>query len=200
MRAAALSLIGLLALPAHAEEQLLFGQATIADRTQAAIPSQNLTGFGTVLDWTGFYVGAQVGNFGLEVDGGAAAEGNGTTFGVHAGYQQDLGDFVIGGEIEFDNGGFEIDGEEVENVTRFKLRGGYDLGSFLVYGTAGISRLQFATEGSDSGPFGGIGASFAVNEQVTVGGEVLYQRIDDFNETGFEVEATTASARVSFNF
>lgn len=51
-------------------------------------------------DWTGFYAGGQLGY--ADIDGTGAADGSGGTYGVHGGYNYDFGQFVLGGEVDYD--------------------------------------------------------------------------------------------------
>ena len=39
-----------------------------------------------------------------------------------------------------------------------------------------------------------------VTENISVGGEVLYQRVDDFDDTGLDVSGTSIQAKVSYRF
>lgn len=155
-------------------------------------------------DWTGFYAGAQLGWGSLEtdpdlfndedVDGGLA--------GLHLGYLYDLGNFVVGGEI--DNDWTDITtpiGIDLDRVARVKLRAGYDAGNFMPYLTAGGARAYYTGGGeeeADGGFFGG-GVEYKVTPNVRVGGELLQHRFEDFEDVT-DLDATTVAARVSFQF
>lgn len=54
-----------------------------------------------VSDWTGGYVGAQLG-YGAVDSGGAGLGGGGALGGVHAGYRYDFGRNVAGIELDYD--------------------------------------------------------------------------------------------------
>lgn len=153
-------------------------------------------------DWTGGYVGAQIG-YGDASAG--AADGDGAIYGLRGGYDWDLGNWVVGAGLDWDK--TEIDlgtgTDTLDNIGRLKLRAGYDLGRTLVYGTAGVARAEADLGGvsrSDNGWFAGIGADYALNDRWTIGGEVLQNQFDDFDNTGIDLDATTASVNVGFRF
>lgn len=149
-------------------------------------------------DWTGFYGGLNLG-YG-DVDGSGAADGDDTTYGVHLGYDYDFGDFVLGGEIEFDDADIDLNGAaETQSVARLKLRAGYDLGRTMVYATAGAAQLKTSI-GDDTGEFFGIGLAYQATDSFTVGAEVLEHRFDDIGGTGVDADATTFNLRGSFRF
>lgn len=144
-----------------------------------------------ISDWTGFYVGAQAGygdvssidagdsdlanysDFFDVGDGfvqGASLSPDGGLGGLHAGYLYDMGQWVIGGELDYDWGNLKdstttsiigVDGDDefvvgnasadlkVKDIARAKLLVGYDMGDGLLYGTAGAFRAK--AEGNVSG-------------------------------------------------
>ncbi len=155
-------------------------------------------------EWGGFYVGAQLG-YGRVTSGGAGLDGNGALGGVHAGYRYDFGKAVVGGELDYDLANISLDApnSSLDNVARLKLMAGADLGKTLIYGTVGgaYAKAKVAGAGlSDSGYFAGIGADYALTSQWSVGGEVLAHRFDNFDSSGVDLKATTASVRASFKF
>ncbi len=153
-------------------------------------------------DWTGGYVGAQIG-YG-DVSAGAV-DGDGATYGLRGGYDWDLGDWVLGAGVDWDKTDIDLGGgpDNIDNIARLKFRAGYDLGRTLIYGTAGAARAEGDIGGvsrSDNGWFAGIGADYALNDRWTLGGEVLHNQFDDFDNTGTDIDATTASVNVGFRF
>lgn len=153
-------------------------------------------------DWTGGYVGGQLGYGNIDAD---VEDGDGFLGGLHAGYQQDLGTWVVGGEVDYDWADIDLDNDagSLENVGRVKARAGYDLGSTLVYGTVGAAYADAEVGGtsfSDWGWLAGVGVDYRVTDAVSVGGELLYHKFDDFDDTGLDVDATTVAARVSYHF
>lgn len=155
-------------------------------------------------DWTGFYGGAQIGY--VDVDGkGSGLDGDDVIYGFYGGYRYDFGRGVIGAEIEYDFADVDLgDGlGTLDEVGRIKLMAGADLGRVLLYGTAGYARAK-ATVGGDSltgdGAFVGVGMDYAVSERLVVGGEVLFHDFNDFDNTGVDLDATTATLRVGLRF
>ncbi|RYG91743.1 porin family protein [Loktanella sp. IMCC34160] len=155
-------------------------------------------------DWTGFYAGGSLGYADVTGSSTLGDEVNGLTYGVHAGYLQDLGSIVLGGELELSGADItdDVSGLSVDSVARAKARVGYDAGQFMPYLTAGAAQLTTsgAIDDKDTGYFGGIGLDYQLSDQLTIGGEVLQHKFDDFAGSGIDVEAMSVSARVSFRF
>lgn len=158
-------------------------------------------------DWSGFYGGLSLG-YGDVGSDGDVLDGDGVIGGVLAGYRWDFGQFVMGVEGDYDITDITLGdtlGEEGDlgSVGRLKVQAGADLGRALVFATAGAaygSASVGRTDLEDWGYFGGIGMDYAVNDRMTVGGEVLLHRFDDFDDSGIDLDATTAKARVAFRF
>lgn len=184
----------LFAAPALAGD---LGEATLEQAPTAVAAAPIAYG----ADWGGAYFGATVG-YGDANGTGYAADVNGATYGAFAGYNYDIGTVVLGGELEF--GGASITdantGDSFESMTRLKAKVGYDAGRFLPYVTAGANYLTKTDSTSDWGYVAGAGVDYALSDSIVLGGEVLYNRWNDFNNTGNMINATTAAARVSFKF
>ena len=155
-------------------------------------------------DWSGAYVGAQLG-YGDIDSNGAGADGNGTIGGLHAGYRNDFGKFVAGAELDYDVADIDLGatGDTLDNVARLKFMGGLDLGRSLLYATAGAAYADATVggiEASDNGYFVGVGMDYAVSDRFTVGGEYLMHKFDDFDGSGVDLDADTIKAKVSFTF
>lgn len=63
-------------------------------------------------------------------------------YGLHACYNYDLGNFVVGGQIDYDwtqisDSGSGID---LDNVARMKARAGLDMGQYMPYVTLGAAQ------------------------------------------------------------
>ena len=162
--------------------------------------SRNSDGRGGTRDWTGFYVGGQLGYLNLNTN----LTGSNDEFigGIFAGYDYDLGDWVIGAGLDNDFASADIDGTpvELENVFRVRGRLGYKIGEGLLYGTAGYAVADTNILGSDDGYFIGAGYEHFVTQNVTIGGEILYHDFNNFNSSGIDVEATTVQVRATFRF
>ena len=149
-------------------------------------------------DWTGPYVGLQLGY--ADVDGTGAADGDDYIYGLHAGYDYDFGTFVLGAEVDYDFSDIDLNGAAtVDSVARLKLRAGYDFGPALGYFTAGLAEVDTSL-GSESGEFFGLGVAYRVSDRYTVGAELLEHRFDDINGTGVDADATTLTVRGSIRF
>jgi outer membrane immunogenic protein len=155
-------------------------------------------------DWSGFYAGGQLG-YGDVDSNDAGLDGNGFLGGIHGGYRWDFGQFVFGTELDWDTVDINLGGDagSLDDVTRVKLIGAADLGSSLLYATTGMAWAD-ASVGADSlsddGWFYGAGMTYAIDDQWTVGGELLQHNFDDFDGSGVDVDALTATARVGFRF
>ncbi|WP_054303658.1 outer membrane protein [Gemmobacter sp. LW-1] len=151
-------------------------------------------------NWGGAYAGAHLGYADVNDPNADGAFG-----GAQLGYRWDLGTTVLG--VEADVSGTNIKpstgGGKVDTLAHLKLQAGYDFGRTLVYATAGAAYAKGdigGTNTSDTGYFGGIGVDYQVNDQWTVGGEVLAHRFDNFDGTGLDPDATTAALRVNYRF
>ncbi|MGJ5618752.1 outer membrane protein [Sulfitobacter sp. MF3-043] len=152
-------------------------------------------------DWTGFYTGLQFGHADADSATGAL-DGDDTSYGFHAGYDYDFGQFVLGGELDYDKTDISLGGgaASIDSVARAKIRGGYDLGRTLVYATAGAARADTSV-GDETGPFFGLGVAYQVTDRYLIGAEVLEHRFDDVGGVaGNDIDATTFSIRGSLRF
>lgn len=193
-----------------------------------------------ISDWTGFYLGAQAGYgkassinadanslldlthdaFSLKPDGGLG--------GVHAGYLYDLGQWVVGGELDYDWAGIKDSASvagidpvteedavgdvevKIKNIARAKAIVGYDLGDGLLYGTAGAFRAKaeastpFGSESkSKNGWMAGIGYKHKFTENWIGGVEALYHKKSNFaglEGVNSDLKLTTITARISYKF
>ncbi|HAR53243.1 MAG TPA: porin family protein [Roseovarius nubinhibens] len=150
-------------------------------------------------DWTGFYGGAQLG-YG-DVSSNGALNGDDVIGGISAGYDYDLGSWVLGGGLDYDFADINLGGgTNLENVFRAKLRAGYKVGNGLIYGTGGYAQADTNTTGSEDGYFVGAGYEHMVSQNISVGGEALYHEFENVGGTTTDVEAMTYQAKVNFRF
>lgn len=210
-----------------------------------------------ISDWTGFYLGAQAGygdlsssGAGFVVDPAAApvpetaplsvgSEGDygfrntgldlsGGLGGVHAGYMYDMGQWVLGAELDYDwadltgdytSQAFYNAGEDgigldpagttthsakLDKIGRLKLLAGYDLGDGLIYATAGAFRADIKTDTlgklKDDGWVAGVGYKHKFTENWIGGVEGLYHKATNFDGSGMDVKIKTITARISYKF
>lgn len=90
-------------------------------------------------DWTGFYVGGQLGWAWVDTDF-ANVDGDDLIGGIVAGYDHDFGTWVLGGGLDYDFTDINLSGvnASVEEVFRAKLRAGPKIGRGLLYGTGAM--------------------------------------------------------------
>lgn len=151
-------------------------------------------------DWSGAYGGLSLGYGDVDADG-VTGDFEGATFGGHIGYNYDMGNVVLGAELEAvgtDDFVNDATGLELEQVLRAKVRAGYDAGAYLPYVTAGVAQATVNGD-EDNGYFYGLGVDYALSDSFTVGGEVLRHEFEDFNG-GADITADTVGLRVSYNF
>ena len=162
--------------------------------TLAAAPA-----FAQSYDWTGFYGGIELGYANLDASPGSSDDG--VIGGFIAGYDYDMGNnFVVGVGADFDFSDVTIGTVDFDQIFRAKVRGGYKIGSGLVYATGGYAWADTNNSGSDGGYVIGGGYEHRINQNFSVGGEVLYHDFGSFNGTGSDVDGTTAQVRAIFRF
>jgi opacity protein-like surface antigen len=180
----------------------------------------------TGTDWSGPYVGGQLGFGRLTVEDNDDTtddeEADGATYGLHAGYMFDFGSIVAGAEVDFDGTQITLEDDDeatndavnVGSVVRGKLRVGFDAGRFLPYVTAGVAQARLnaddetfdaALEDSYNGRFIGIGANYMLNDRLMVGVEALRHDFEDTPalegmDTDFSTSVNTISLRGSIRF
>ncbi len=158
-------------------------------------------------DWTGFYGGAQIGYATGSVDPGSLGI-DGTDYGIHAGYNRDMGEWVLGGELTYSGASYDYDFPipvEGTALVTVKLRAGYDLGPGLLYGVAGWSKTWvdsplLPNSISDDGALFGLGYEHRISDQISIGAEYNHNTFTNFNDSPSDVTLDTIQARVSFHF
>ncbi len=165
----------------------------LAEPTPTPAPVVPLAPVAPSADWTGFYVGGAIAN----IDTSDLADLDGNGFGLHGGYLADLGTWVVGGELELSRYEFDAAGDPEADVIRLKGRVGYDAGQVLPYLALGFAQIDSDDLAIDneSGVFYGIGADFAVTDNILIGGEFLQHQFDDI-----DLDADTLSLRASYKF
>ncbi|WP_163886648.1 outer membrane protein [Aliiruegeria sabulilitoris] len=149
----------------------------------------------TSSDWTGGHVGLQLG-YGELTDG---LEGDDMIGGVSAGYDWDLGDWVVGVGADASFGEIDTDVGKLESLSSLKLRGGYDLGGTLLYASTGASYAASEDLKDSWGYFGAVGVETMITDTISLTGEIATHRFDDYRDFG-TVNATTATVGVNYRF
>lgn len=151
-------------------------------------------------DWTGTYLGAQVGKTDIKTSGGVTG-GDGTTYGLHGGYDYDFGDWVVGGEIDWDKTDIGVAGGAavVDDIGRLKFKGGYDFGPALGYVVVGGAQAN-SSLGNESGFVYGLGIAGLVSDQFSISGEFLLHDFNNVAATGVDADVRTFNLRASFRF
>lgn len=151
-------------------------------------------------DWSGAYIGAELGY--ADIDSNAPGlDGDGGIAGIIAGYDWDLGDWVVGLGADYDFADISLGTTaDLEEIWRIKFRGGYKIGQGLAYGTAGYANADTDTLGDEDGYFIGAGYEHRLAPNFSLGGEVLYHEFDNFNATPTDIDATTVQVRGTFRF
>ncbi|WP_099867865.1 outer membrane protein [Pararhizobium haloflavum] len=159
-------------------------------------------------NWTGPYIGGQVG-YGFVDPDLPGVDGEGIVGGVHAGYNYDLGGFVVGGEVDYDFADLEVEDDvlgdvgQIDGIARAKAKAGVDLGRVLPYVTAGGAYAHGDLAGEDVDDFGflvGGGVDVAATDNIIVGAEYLYHNFNSFDDTDVDVDVHTVRAKASFKF
>ncbi|WHS31235.1 porin family protein [Brucella sp. NM4] len=141
-------------------------------------------------DWSGNYVGAQVGASSSKIPG-PFTDRAGVLGGVVAGKNIQSGNFVVGGEVEanFAEAEHRIgNGGSLQQSwnTNAKVKAGYAFDKTLVYGTLGYGATRFkAKDNTTSGPgweggaLVGAGVEQALTGPLSVKAEYDFQRFGD---------------------
>ncbi|WP_323014532.1 outer membrane protein [Devosia sp.] len=181
--------------------------------------------------WTGFYAGANVGygwgNVSVSVPGAPDYALRGFGGGIHAGYNYDVGGFVLGAEADFslsDMNYTEVFGGltsslRVENFGSIRARVGLPVDRFMPYVTGGFAygtgsfnasmgALSWSERQTHTGWTIGAGAEYAATDNVILRAEYLYTDLGSRNylSAGIpggidtKVNFGTLRAGVSFKF
>ena len=170
-------------------------------------------------DWSGAYAGVQSANssytnsyFNNGVFDNAPVDGSGSMSGIFAGYNHQIGNVVLGGELAYLSGEPAYDLFPTfffTDMLDLKGRAGYSFGRVLPFAVVGWSRAGW-TNGTlapiDADGFAfGIGADVRVTDRVVVGLEYLQRDLvgDNFVEIPFEnIESdfSTVSLRAALSF
>ncbi|MFW8635412.1 outer membrane protein [Cribrihabitans pelagius] len=164
-------------------------------------------------DWEGGYVGGQLGYGTGDFDLGVLddLDTDGVVGGFTVGYLWDLGEWVVGPELQYDFADLSINSPtatgDFDGIARLKVRAGYDLGEALIYGSLGVAYTNFDglsgvtdIDFDDPGYVIGLGYDHRVTENWVIGGELQYHKFDDFGTDGNDVDFGTLHVRAMFMF
>lgn len=176
-----------------------FAAPVIAESPETAPEEPTIAGrIDNLPDWSGFYVGAQVGTAAIDATPGDS--GDDIIGGIVGGYDWDLGRWVAGVGADFDFTQVRVGQTDIENISRLKLRGGYKIGNGLLYGTTGYAHADTDIAGDDGGYFVGAGYEHRLSARFGIGAEVLYHEFNNFGVTVSDLDATTVQLRGVFRF
>jgi outer membrane immunogenic protein len=160
-------------------------------------------------DWTGFYIGASGGYGWLrDIDRSFTPplpdSGQDWIFGAHAGYLHQFGNFVVGGELEYQR--LDITYQlfnfiTVDHAYSAKARVGYAIDQFLISGSIGGAYVTTNFMGlKDLGLSFGGGIDYALTDTISIGAH--YQRFSYTNFSGTMIDATLdqVAVRASLRF
>lgn len=147
-------------------------------------------------DWSGFYGGLSVGKGEAK---NATASVDTTSRGLFLGYNYDMGQYVLGGELAYDVWDSNASGSNDVSNVRLLGRVGYDAGRVLPYLTAGFANIS-ESGFSETGFAYGAGVDFMATDNVIVGLQYLEQRYEDIDNSNVDLDLSSVSLRVSYKF
>ena len=173
--------------------------------------------YAPVFSWTGFYVGLN-GGYGLGT-GSSAGFGNpsGGLIGGTAGYNYQIGQFVVGAEGDWDWADLTKSGtnsvgaynSKVDSIVTARARAGFAIDRTLLFVTGGYAgvdeKLSFpglpASETNwRSGGVIGAGAEYAITNNITAKAEYLYAPLGKSNFQGVKDDTNLSLFRAGLNY
>ena len=191
-------------------KQIAAGVATVSAVVAAATAAHAGDG-----SWNGFYAGVSAGAVGGQFpdDNDNYYGVTGFTPGIFFGFNQEVGGFVMGGEIAMTagNAAKNVEGDTsylsdytVNSTIDAKVKAGMPIGSALVYGFAGASAVDAENYSNEYSSFGvnfGAGVDFMVSEHMTIGAEYIQRRLTgQGTDADFSSTNDALSLRVGYKF
>jgi outer membrane immunogenic protein len=204
-------------LAALAFASLLTGTAAAAD---LYVPTPDQAIVSASRDWTGFYIGANVGYADFDAAHGGdesdLATLNGWQGGVQAGYNVQFDSIVLGIEADLSAAGI-LEGSDTDHwnedagingLATLRGRLGFAVGDLLLYGTAGLAaaNLEVYDEAQTIGGWvAGVGAEYMVTDTVSLKAEYLYTNfgtveVDGYGGDEFDIDGSAVRVGVNFHF
>lgn len=209
-----ISALALLATPAFAAD--LYSASSSSNSLYSAAPASN---------WSGFYAGVNGGyGWGTTVNSPALAGGttdnnsNGWSLGGQAGFNADMGGFVLGGEgdLQWANVGYSaaLPGSntfesKVDLFGTVRARAGMPVGQVMPYVTAGLafghgtasvtdaSKVTTSQSASHFGWTAGLGLEAQATDSITFKAEYLYVDLGQQSYNGLPVGNREVTQRFS---
>lgn len=159
-------------------------------------------------DWSGLYAGLQYGQGDAELSfAGRRGDEDFDAFGLHLGYQRDLGRVVLGGELDYSSVDFDL-AEDKGDLLRLRARLGYDGGRFMPYVTFGVAGIHGDIDEdrlADTGLTYGIGADFRVTDKLSLGLDYTRNTFSDILDdvigvSGLDLDTDLLQVRASYHF
>lgn len=186
---------------------MLAGPAAAADLAYPA-PAQTYA-VAVPFSWTGFYLGGNVGYGWGKAD--ASPDIDGFIGGLQAGYNYQVGSFVIGAETDIQYSNVSSSVFNLDYFGTIRARAGVAMDQFLVYGTGGFAygrgSYEFAgltNSQTNTGWTLGVGAEYAITPNWTA--RLEYSYLDLGTDTyatvngPLEVGLTTNLVRLGANY
>lgn len=180
------------------------GAAAAAD-VQEPYPDVEPARFG----WDGAYVGGSIGyawldDIDYQFTPPLPDKGEDVIFGLHAGYNWQLGNLVFGAEVEAQRLDITyefLDFITIDNAFAAKARAGYAFDRYLVtahgggvYATTNYMGLK------DWGWTAGAGIDYAFTDNITLGAQYNHYEFKEFDGTQIDATIDLVTARVGLKF
>ncbi|AHM05343.1 hypothetical protein roselon_03070 [Roseibacterium elongatum DSM 19469] len=195
-----------LAATATAATTLVAGAALAGGTVPAPAPAPYIAPLPAEESWGGFYAGLSFAGTDGVVESVVDFDIEGEIYGGFFGYRVDFGSYVLGGEISVMHGEIEdnITNSSIDTIARSGFEFGYDLGSALIYGTAGVNGFYGSNTGlgddDDMGYFYGIGLDYRVVDNILVSVDLIRHEVTDFENTGVDIGLTSLGLGVAYEF
>ena len=213
-----------------ASSLLATGLAQAADKAEVIYADKS---FEQRWNWTGAQVGVQAGYGWVKDRTNApdpalcfpgpevcAASGNDDVYGLFAGYNHQIGNFVVGAEISYTHHASafnDISTVAMHDTTVVAARAGYAVNRVMAYGFLGAVYGRTTADALPSPPFApnmaaenwsgndwglayGLGVDVAVTENVFVGLRYERQEYKNFNDLNIDAWSDSGTMRVGYKF